>query len=176
MKTGYTIVLAQPEHLNDLPHIEQQAASLFRGWNVPGSVIGDTTPLEEFQAAQVAGLLWVVLSSQLHPIGFALVEREGTWLHLEEIDVHPLHGRRGIGAALVETICAWARDCGYTQMTLTTYCDIPWNAPFYARLGFEILGEDELTPELQARVEAEAARGWDMNRRVVMRKALSPSK
>ena len=176
MKTGYTTVLAQPEHLNDLPHIEQQAASLFRGWNVPDSVIGDTTPLEEFQAAQAAGLLWVVLSPQLHPVGFALVERDGTWLHLEEIDVHPLHGRRGIGAALVETVCAWARDCGSAQVTLTTYRDIPWNGPFYARLGFKILSVDELTPKLRERVEDEAARGWDMHRRVVMCKALSPSK
>jgi GNAT superfamily N-acetyltransferase len=176
MEAGYSITLAQPEHLKELPHIEQQAASLFRGWNVPDSVIEDTTPFEEFQAAREAGLLWVVLSPQLHPVGFALVEREGTWLHLEEIDVHPLHGRRGIGAALVENVCAWARACGYTQITLTTYRDIPWNAPFYARLGFEILGEDKLTPELRARVEDEAVRGLDMNRRVVMRKALSLSK
>jgi GNAT superfamily N-acetyltransferase len=176
MKTGYTIVLAQPEHLHPLPAIEQQAASLFRGWNVPDAVIEDTTPLEEFQAAQAAGLLWVVLSPQLHPVGFALVEREGTWLHLEEIDVHPLHGRCGIGAALVETVCIWARDCGYAQITLTTYRDIPWNAPFYARLGFEILGVDELTPELRERRESEAVLGLDMDRRVVMCKALGSSK
>ena len=176
MKTDYTIVLAQPQHLTELPHIEQQAASIFRGWNVPDSVIEDTTPLEEFQAAQAAGLLWVALSPQLHPVGFALVEREGTWLHLEEIDVHPLHGRRGIGAALVETVCAWARDCGYAQITLTTYRDIPWNAPFYAKLGFEVLSVTELTAALRERVESEAARGLGMDRRVVMRKALGSSK
>ena len=63
MKTEYTITLAQPEHLNDLPQIEQQAASVFRGWNVPDSVIGDTTPLEEFQAAQAAGLLVDIIRS-----------------------------------------------------------------------------------------------------------------
>jgi GNAT superfamily N-acetyltransferase len=175
MNAYYTIVLAQPEHLTVFPYIEQRAASLFREWGVPDSVIENTTSLEEFQAAQTAGLLWVALSPQLQPVGFALVEREGTWLHLEEIDVHPLHGRRGIGAALVETVCAWARDCGYTQITLTTYRDIPWNGPFYARLGFEILGVDELTPELRERVKDEAARGWGMHPRVVMRKTLDSS-
>jgi GNAT superfamily N-acetyltransferase len=138
-------------------------------------VIEETTPLEDFQAAQEAGLLWVALSSQYHPVGFALVERMGLQLHLEEIDVHPLHGRRGVGAALVEAICAWARDCGYTQITLTTYRDIPWNAPFYARVGFEVLGADELTPELRERVEDEAARGLGVDRRVVMRKVLGIS-
>jgi len=176
MNPGYTIVLAQPEHLTVLSHIELQAASLFREWNVPDVVIEDTTPLEEFQAAQTAGLLWVALSPQLHPVGFALVERMNVQLHLEEIDVHPLHGRLGIGAALLETVCAWARNCGYAQITLTTYRDIPWNAPFYARLGFKILGVDELTPELRERVEDEAVRGWGMHPRVVMRKALGSSK
>jgi GNAT superfamily N-acetyltransferase len=175
MDPGYTIELAQLEHLTVLSHIEQQAASLFREWNVPDAVIEDTTPLEEFQAAQTAGLLWVALSPQLQPVGFVLVERVGTWLHLEEIDVHPLHGRRGIGATLVETVCAWARHCGYAQITLTTYRDIPWNAPFYAKLGFEVLDVEELTPELRERAEDEAARGWGMHPRVVMRKALGSS-
>lgn len=172
MNPGYTIVLAQPEHLTVLSHIEQQAASLFHEWNVPDAVIEDTTSLEEFHAAQAAGLLWVALSPQRHPVGFALVERVGTWLHLEEIDVHPLHGQRGVGAALVETVCAWAWDCGYAQITLTTYRDIPWNAPFYEKLGFAVLGVEELTPELRERVQDEAARGWGMHPRVVMRKAL----
>ena len=132
----------------------------------------DTAPLEEFQAAQTAGLLWVALSWQLQPVGFALVERVGTWLHLEEIDVHPLHGRRGIGAALVETVCAWGRDRGYAHMTLTTYRDIPWNGPFYAKLGFKVLDVEDLTPELRERVEDEAARGWGLLPRVVMQKVL----
>jgi GNAT superfamily N-acetyltransferase len=172
MEANYSIELAQPEHLQELPTIEQQAASLFRGWNVPESVLEETTPLEEFQAAQAAGLLWVALSPHHHPVGFALVEREGRGLHLEELDVHPLYGRQGIGTALVKAVCAWARDSGYTAITLTTYRDIPWNGPWYARLGFEVLGVAELTSALRERVEAEAARGLDPDRRVVMRKAL----
>jgi GNAT superfamily N-acetyltransferase len=173
METSYSIEFARPEHLPALPEIERQAAFLFQGWNVPHSVLEETTPLEEFQAAQMAGLLWVALSPQHYPVGFALIEVEGNLPHLEEIDVHPLHGRRGIGTALVKTVCAWARDRGYAGVTLTTYRDIPWNAPFYTRLGFEILGAAELTPYLRARVEDEAARGLDPTARVVMRKALS---
>jgi GNAT superfamily N-acetyltransferase len=175
METGYSITLARPEHLCQLPEIERQAAMLFRGWDVPNAVIEETTPLEEFQDAQEAGLLWVALSPQHQPVGFALVERAGPLLHLEEIDVHPQHGRRGVGAALVEAVCAWARDCSGTQITLTTYRDIPWNQPFYARLGFEVLDKTELSDELRRRVEDEAARGLDSARRVVMRKMLRPS-
>ena len=175
MEAGYSITLAQPEHLCMLPEIERQAASLFRGWNVPHSVIEETTPLEDFQAAQAAGLLWIALSPQGYPVGFALVEREGTQLHLEEIDVHPQHGRRGIGTALVEAICSWARDSGYAQVTLTTYRDVPWNAPFYASLGFAVLSRSELTTALRERVKDEATRGLNTDRRVVMRKVLSTS-
>jgi GNAT superfamily N-acetyltransferase len=173
MEASYSIELAQPDYLHKLSEIEQQAASLFRGWNVPQAVLEEVTPLEEFQAAQAAGLLWVALSPQRHPVGFALLEREGLQLHLEELDVHPQHGRRGIGRTLMEAVCAWARERGYTELTLTTYRDIPWNGPFYAKLGFKVLGAAELTPTLRDRVEAEAARGLDPARRVVMCKALS---
>jgi len=172
MEASYSIELAQSEYLHKLSEIEQQAASLFRGWDVPQSVLEEVTPLEEFQAVQEAGLLWVALSPQRQPVGFALVEREGLQLHLEELDVHPQHGRRGIGRALVETVCAWARDHGYAEITLTTYRDIPWNGPFYAKLGFTVVGAAELTPTLRERVEAEAARGLDPALRVVMRKVL----
>ena len=69
-------------------------------------------------------------------------------------------------------MCAWARDRGYAEITLTTYRDIPWNGPFYASLGFKVLSAAELTPGLQERVKAEAGRGLNPERRVVMRKAL----
>lgn len=29
-----------------------------------------------------------------------------------------------------------ARRGAYERMTLRTYADVPWNAPFYARVGF----------------------------------------
>ncbi len=172
MESGYSIKLARPEHLDDLPVIEREAALLFRDWNVPEIVIEAATPIEEFQAAQEAGHLWVALSPQDRPVGFAIVAPEGNRLHLEEMDVHPLHGRRGVGSALVTAVCDWARECGYVEITLTTYRDIPWNAPFYAKLGFEALNTAEMAPELRERVEAEAARGLDPARRIVMRKLL----
>lgn len=71
------------------------------------------------------------------PVGFALVEMlTGNEPHLEEIDVHPAHGRRGVGSALVRTVCEWATRSGFRDITLTTFRDVAWNMPFYARLGF----------------------------------------
>jgi predicted N-acetyltransferase YhbS len=88
--------------------------------------------------------------------------------HLEELDVLPSHGRRGLGAALVRTACDWAAASGYARITLTTFRAVPWNMPFYARLGFTEIPRRLLRPELAAVVAAEARRGLDPAARVVM--------
>ena len=89
--------------------------------------------------------------------------------HLEEIDVHPDHGRRGVGTALMRTVCEWVALSGYSEITLTTFRLVPWNMPFYARLGFEEVPSNALRPELAVVVQDETARGLDPERRAVMR-------
>ncbi len=57
-------------------------------------------------------------------------------------------------------------------MTLSTFRDIEWNAPFYAKHGFEIL--TELTPGLENLRQLEIEIGLDkIGPRVVMRRALA---
>ena len=46
-------------------------------------------------------------------------------------------------------------------MTLTTYSEVPWNAPYYERCGFHRLDEAQWTPSLRAIRAAEAAAGLD---------------
>ena len=76
----------------------------------------------------------------------------GAHAHLEQLAVHPDHGRRGIGTALVEAVCAEAAARGFDRVTLRTFADIAWNGPFYARLGFTELVPDPawMAPMLQA--------------------------
>ena len=90
-------------------------------------------------------------------------------VHLQEIDVHPEHGRRGIGTHLVKTVCDWATVNGYRNVTLTTFRDVPWNMPFYMRLGFEEVPSSELTPELLFVIEDQVRRGLDPHSRLAMR-------
>jgi GNAT superfamily N-acetyltransferase len=161
----------QPASINDLevlPRIEREAASLFAGWQVPLEVLEEQTSLQEFSAAQRDGRLWVARSQGGSVVGFALVDLVGGEPHLEEMDVLPSHGRQGIGRALVREVQAWARASGYASVTLTTFRDIPWNAPFYQRVGFQEIPPQELSPALLAVVREEAARGLDPGRRVVM--------
>lgn len=62
-----------------------------------------------------------------------------------------------------------AREDGLTALTLTTFTDVPWNAPYYARLGFRALSESELTPGLRRIRAEEAAHGLARWPRVCMR-------
>ncbi len=171
MSTHYTVRLAAPEHLDRLPDIEREAATRF-GDSLPESVLSHVTPLDSLAAAQQAGLLWVALEPAGTPVGFAVASIHDQHAHLEELDVLPSHGRQGIGSALVKAVVdhALSRDCA--ELTLTTFRDVPWNAPLYARLGFEVIPEQELTPELASRLSDEAALGLKRSRRVAMRKPL----
>ncbi len=171
MDPRYSIVAARRGDVAALGAIELAAAQLLRG-HAPDSVLDEVFDEADFREAQSDGRLLVALHEDT-PVGFAVVELLARDLpHLEEVDVHPSHGRRGIGAALVCAVCAWAAARGYAQVTLTTYRDLAWNAPFYARLGFEEVPVAEWRPEVAAVFRAEAARGFDSERRLVMRRAL----
>ena len=172
MSTDCVVRLAGPEHVAPLPAIERAAATRF-GDSLPQSVLSHVTPVDDLAAAQRSGLLWVALESACTPIGFAVVSACGRRVHLEEIDVLPEHGRKGVGSALVEAVENWALHSDYVEITLTTFRDVPWNAPFYARIGFVEIPEGELDADLLRRLSAESAMGLERARRVAMRKSLS---
>jgi GNAT superfamily N-acetyltransferase len=169
----YVITHAAPEHLAALTDIELRAATRFRGWDVPPEVFSEATPLAALESSLARGHLWVALAPTGECVGSARVERSGGRLHLEQLDVLPEHSGRGLGRALVGAIERWASECGVAELTLTTYCDVPWNAPFYRRLGFAIVEPDELDADLSARRAVEIERGMDSMPRVAMRKRLS---
>src|SRR5216683_6472813 len=165
--TGYSIRSARAEHIPALPAIELLAAQLLR-CHAPESVLAETTNERTFADAARDGRLWVASTGNM-PVGFALVEMLADDLpHLEELDVDPSHGRRGLGTALVRAVCEWATVSGYVVLTLTTFRAVTWNLPFYARLGFVEIPRETLRPELAALVFEEADRGLNADTRVVM--------
>jgi GNAT superfamily N-acetyltransferase len=169
MAPHYTITAARLVDLGLLPAIELAAARLLAG-RAPESVLGETTSQDVLERAQRNGHLWVVLADDV-PVGFARVEMiEPNVAHLEEIDVHPEHGCHGLGTRLVLQVCQWAASSGYEAVTLTTFRDVPWNMPFYSRLGFGVVPTSQLSSGLSAVVEDETRRGLDASRRVVMKR------
>jgi GNAT superfamily N-acetyltransferase len=165
----YTITTARERDIGLLAAIELAAANLLIG-HAPQSVLKETTSRDVLEKARRDGHLWVVLADDA-PVGFAQVEViESNAVHLEEIDVCPEHGRRGLGTRLVLHVCEWAAEAGYESVSLTTFRDVPWNMPFYTRLGFEVVLDSELSSPLRSVVDDERRRGLDSSRRVVMRR------
>jgi GNAT superfamily N-acetyltransferase len=164
----YRIVRARWRDVPLLGAIELAAAELLRGY-APDAVLDEVTDEGELQLARRERRLWVALAGDA-PVGFAHVELlEPDAVHLEELDVHLEHGRRGLGARLVASVCRWAETRGSSAVTLTTFRDVPWNMAFYSRIGFAEIPPPALTPALRGVLEAEARRGLDPARRVAMR-------
>ena len=83
-------------------------------------------------------------------------------------DDHPRHRSRR--RALITHACDWSRARRLPSIALSTFRDVPWNAPLYARLGF--VETHTLTPALVQVQAHEATLGFPMARRVIMRRLL----
>jgi GNAT superfamily N-acetyltransferase len=167
----YRIASASPGHLREIPKIEQAAASVFPAEDLPPALRYRVTDGEYLREAQRDGRLWVALAG-IRPVGFALADTVDGAAYLSEIDVHPDHARHGLGTRLVHVVVDWAAAHRFACVRLVTFRHLPWNAPFYERLGFVALPEHEVGPELRAFIEEEGAAGIDTAKRVAMRLAL----
>lgn len=166
---NYTVAPARPHDLPLLAPIELAAARLLAG-RAPESVLAEALSIAELQQCLDRGHLWVALANEV-PVGFAQVKiLEPEAAHLNEIDVHPDHGRRGLGTRLVNAVCDWATASGFAAVTLTTFREVPWNMPWYARLGFGEISARQLSPALHSVLQHEAERGLDPASRVAMRR------
>lgn len=166
--TSYRIRQARKRELRRLQDIENTAGELFAASPYPALVDWPPRPLDLLAEAQQHQRLWVACDQAGKPVGFALVQPVDDGAHLHELAVHPAHGRRGLGSRLVQAVCRWARRKGLAGVTLFTFSDVPWNAPYYQRQGFRIISEHELGPQLRRHRAEEAANGMPMQHRVCM--------
>jgi GNAT superfamily N-acetyltransferase len=146
-----------------LVEVDERAEALFRmaGFELP-PVPYSIDDLARAKAVFVAGR---------PPVGFVHIDEVDGLAHVAEIAVIPKWMRQGIGTQLLDRACEWARAHDYPAITLITYADVSWNAPFYAARGFVELSE--LTPGLVALREREADLGLDeIGRRIAMRRNL----
>ncbi|MET7464210.1 GNAT family N-acetyltransferase [Nonomuraea sp. NPDC005501] len=156
---------ADAGELPGLVEIELAADALFEQ-------VGITFPAGTTQVEEVEDPSSVLVEGS-PPVGFALVGRVDGNLHLEQLAVRPERMRQGIGGRLVAAVRDHALACGAPAVTLTTFRDVPWNAPWYERHGFGVLPEEAWGPELRALVEHERELGIEVAPRVVMSAASS---
>lgn len=159
---------AEPQDFEAVEAIENKADQLFIDLCQP--VEWGSAPSGASRASE-PGFILVADDGAGTIIGFVhVLDAEGV-AHLEQLSVLPEHGRRGYGRALLEAAVSEARGRGHRRMTLRTYADVPWNAPFYARAGF--MEEDPSTPFHKQLVEIEHRLGLDRHgRRILMARPL----
>jgi 4-diphosphocytidyl-2-C-methyl-D-erythritol kinase len=173
MNEDHSIRPARLDEVERLGSIEAGASELFAGTDVCADLNGSIYNPGELAELIEQGQVWVACFGDDVAVGFVIVLKMDDVLHIEELDVLPEFGRRGIGTALLEHACRWAAENGFSAATLSTFRDIPWNAPFYHKHGFRILEPREFTPWICTMRETEARNGLRLETRVIMRRELS---
>lgn len=171
---GMTIVVlpASYEDGEALREIERRAGERFREIGMGDIADHEPASVEVLAGYAADGRSWVAVDETRAAIGYVLVDVVDGCAHIEQVSVLPDRQGAGVGRALLDQVRGWALDTDRRAITLTTFADVPWNRPLYEHLGFRVLGEDEIGPELQAVCDAETAHGLDPATRVCMHLAI----
>ena len=161
----WSLRLARPADAESMPEIERAAAVAFAG--EAGIDPARTRSTTEFARLIRKGHCLSAFAGEAMA-GFLVAEPFRRELHVWEMDVHPAFQRRGIGAGLVRAAQIDARNAGFKALTLTTFRDLVWNAPFYARLGFEEVTALDAHLRLAGELANEADDGLPIKRRCAM--------
>lgn len=160
----------RPGRAEDAPllgAVERAAARRFAGIGLAAIADGRPTSEAEYREAAVKGHLWVVELGEGKDgrpgpvVGLALADKLDGEGFLAELSVHPDHAGQRLSVRLIDAVEAWAATQGCRSLRLTTFRDVPWNRPYYERLGFAPLDEAEAGAELRAVRDRERARGVD---------------
>lgn len=162
---------ATTAELPALQGIERAAGAPFRDLGMVEIADAEPPTLDVLDQYRRAGRAWVAADGdEERPVGYLIAEPVDGALHIEQISVHPDFAHRRIGRTLLSYAGERAREEGLSGLTLTTFAEVPWNAPYYERLGFRVLEEAALTPGLRKIRTHEAELGLDRWPRVCMRR------
>jgi GNAT superfamily N-acetyltransferase len=140
------------DELETLRSIERDAGRAFAEIGMAEIAADEPPSLVELESHRAHGRAWVALDAQDRPIAYLLSSIVDGCAHIDQVSVASAHARRGLGAALIEHLAVLARAEGRPALTLTAFRDVPWNAPYYARLGFMVVEPSDQGPELAALV------------------------
>ncbi|MBR7956481.1 GNAT family N-acetyltransferase [Burkholderia cenocepacia] len=154
--------------------VEVAAAQRFREIGMTDIADGEPTDAAAVLVRIDDGRAYVAVDPQGTCVGFAFYRLlDAQRLYLEELDVAPSHAGQRIGARLIERVMTRAAREHVEQVVLSTFHDAPWNAPYYARLGFRIVDDAALDDALRAIRAHHVALGLDETQRVFMRRAVA---
>jgi ribosomal protein S18 acetylase RimI-like enzyme len=168
MGSEWSLRLAKLIDAEAMPPIEQRAGHMFEQIEGLADIAGgEPLPIETLRRYIRKGHS-LVAHQEERIVGFLVSEPFGRELHVWECSVEPEQQCKGIGAGLLRACMIDARNSGFSALTLTTFRDVPWNAPFYERLGFAEVTALDAHPRLAGELAVEADRGLPAERRCAM--------
>lgn len=172
---GYRIRMMEPGEAERLRAIDAAADRLL----IEAGHIADVGPadLETFVAFLLAHEVFVTEEKGGAAVGFAaaadLAALTGDpsasgcyWI--SGLAVDPVHGRRGIGSALLAAVCRRAEWFFHRAVGLSTAGNLPFGERFYERRRFVRVADADLTPALLQRRDMEWPPGALPGSRTVM--------
>lgn len=161
-----------PHEIKLLPQIENEADLRYRRVGL-GQVVGmPPASLASLEAGRRGDRLWVAVSALNRPVGFALMKFPGGTAWLDQLSVLDRWQGQGHGSALIARVAAAARSLGHRTLHLSTYRDVPWNAPYYARRGFEEMPREDWPYVFRMEAMMGNRQGHPPWRRTIMRRLL----
>lgn len=169
---GFRIELAELGDVDALRRIETAAAQRFRAIGMQD--IATTEPLPE--SVMIAGAaekrMWLARDSENNPVGFLLADVIVGMGYLKEMSALREVSGNKLGARMIDVMFEWAAQKGLPWVILRTFSQVPWNGPYYQRLGFDRVPVEHLNPAFRPILAQERDAGMDPSQRVFMRKAV----
>lgn len=141
--------------LHRLVVVEVEAGQVFRTIGMT-KVAEDVPQVSDLREAAEAERLWVTeVGSEV--AGYISAEVLDGNARVAQVSVAPAYAGRALGRAMIEFLEDWGRAASRPATTLTTFRDVLWNGPYYLRLGYRVLREDDIGPELASTMAHEAS-------------------
>lgn len=145
--------LARPDDVPALLELERRADERFRDVDMCGlCAMPERAPasladaIRRDEAAVVPGTSGT--TNPAEPSGEPDLIASVQWhgmpdsVHVDQLCVDPIATGNRWGAALLDAVSFVAGSRGLRTLTLTTFRDVPWNAPYYPRLGWRPIDDD----------------------------------
>ncbi|MEM7568964.1 MAG: GNAT family N-acetyltransferase [Pseudomonadota bacterium] len=158
-----SIRLAEPGEGKRLRAIELAAAQLFTEIGMDDVAEAGAASAQTYERF-IAGAQAMVATLGGDVAGFLTFEPRDAATFVCELCVDPRYAGRRLGARLLEALPH--------PVTLSCFVDVPWNRPYYERLGFQVVSPDSLGVHYRAVAADEKRRFAPWRRCVMLRDAL----
>jgi GNAT superfamily N-acetyltransferase len=162
----------RPNEIKLLPQIENEADRRYVRVGLGHIVDMPPASIAWLEFGRRHDRLWIATSPLGRPVGFALMKLKGGTAWLDQLSVLDRWQRHGHGAALIDRTAQQARTLGFDTLYLSTYRDVPWNAPFYARRGFSVVPRGHWPRALRVQFMLENSHGHPPWRRFIMQRSV----